>query len=387
MKKAIIIPIYLRLDSPEALPSSEGLSLSKRAIRSLRVLKDQDFMLILPVCFDLTGGSREGLFLEMDGFLRDELKGLWEGETLIFSSQNEGPLRSTLGPSNSQGLHLLIGLKGFSKIRNTGLLLAQALASDVAIFIDNDEVVEDPKYLEIACDYLNERWNGKVVNGKGGFYVNPEGTILLPPQHLWWRFMWNKMKLMNEVWRRILSSAERLIPSPVVLGGNLVLHRSLYSRVPFDPFIPRGEDTDYLINASQQGFSLLFDKELKIKHLPPERTEAFFLGELRGDIERFLYERQKMKERSTLNLDPYPGYFMGSSLYAKAAVTSLLLGLDYLVKGEVKRAGQCISHIRLLFQKRSDVWSNYLKFTAYWKEVMEEIQEKGMKKILEECRV
>ena len=46
----------------------------------------------------------------------------------------------------------------------------------------NDEVVEAPQYLKIACEYLNERWNGKVVAGKGGFYVNPDGTILLPPQ-------------------------------------------------------------------------------------------------------------------------------------------------------------------------------------------------------------
>ena len=67
----------------------------------------------------------------------------------------------------------LIDLKGFSKIRNIGLLLAQALAMDVAIFIDNDEVVEDPNYLKIACEYLNERWDGKEVDGKGGILYQP----------------------------------------------------------------------------------------------------------------------------------------------------------------------------------------------------------------------
>ena len=52
MKKAIIIPVYLRLNAPEELPHSEGVELAKRAVESLKVLNDQDFTLILPVCFD-----------------------------------------------------------------------------------------------------------------------------------------------------------------------------------------------------------------------------------------------------------------------------------------------------------------------------------------------
>jgi hypothetical protein len=146
----------------------------------------------------------------------------------------------------------------------------------VAIFIDSDEVVEDPNYLDIACRSLNKPWNGKIVNGKGGFYLNPDGTILLPRQHLWWRWLWDKAKWMNRVWGKILSSPHSLLRSSILLGGNLVLHRSLFQSIPFDPYIPRGEDTDYLINASQLSFCVLFDQRLRIKHLHPERTEAFF---------------------------------------------------------------------------------------------------------------
>src|SRR4030066_228040 len=103
MKKAIIIPIYLKFKQPEELPHLEGLRLAKRAIESLKRLEDQDFTLILPLSFDL---------------------------------------------------------KGFSKIRNTGLLLAQGLSIDAAIFIDSDEVIENPRYLKIACEHLNEEWKG-----------------------------------------------------------------------------------------------------------------------------------------------------------------------------------------------------------------------------------
>jgi hypothetical protein len=224
-----------------------------------------------------------------------------------------------------------------------------------------------------------------VVLGKGGFYLNPDGTILLPPQRLWWRFLWNKTKWMNRVWEMILSSGDRLVPSSILLGGNLVIGRHLFCRVPFDPCIPRGEDTDYLVNANQLGFSLFFDKELKVSHLHPERTEIYYLEELKGDIERFLYERQKVKTGLGINLDPYPGFFLKWDLYPRAVLTSLLLGLDYLVKREWKKAVECMANISLLFQKRRGGWLEYLAFRADWEKVMGKIQEDGMNGILEKC--
>jgi len=384
MRKAIIIPIYLKFNQPDDLPFSEGLKLAKRAIESLRILEDQDFTLILPVCFDFMGEDQQESFEEMTRFLIGEVKSLRREETLVFSTGHLKQLRDYLDRIDFKEFSSLIGLKGFAKIRNTGLLLAQALSKDVVIFIDNDEVVDEPQYLKIACEYLNEKWNGKVVSGKGGFYVNPDGTILLPSQRLWWRFLWNKTKWMNRVWEKILSSKDRLVPSPVLLGGNLVLHRTLFSSIPFDPYIPRGEDTDYLINASQRGFHLFFDKALRVKHLHPERTELYFEEELKGDIERFLYERGKTKMGSRIDLDPYPGYFMNWTLYPKAVITSLFLNLDYLVKGEWEKSRQCIANIRLLFRRQGG-WLRYLNFMKDWEKVMGRIEKDGMNEILEKC--
>lgn len=387
MKKAIIIPIYLKLSQPEELPHLEGLRLAKRAIESLERLEDQDFTLILPVCFDFMGEIKEDLFPGMARFFMDEVKHLRRDETLVFSTHHLKNLRDYLDRLNLKNFSSLIDLKGFSKIRNTGLLLAQGLSMDVAIFIDNDEVVDDPQYIKIACHYLNEKWDGKVVSGKGGFYVNPDGTILLAPQRLWWRFLWNKSKWMNQVWEKILSSKDRLVPSPMLLGGNLVLHRHLFYSVPFDPYIPRGEDTDYLINATQLGFCVLFDKQLRIKHLHPERTKVYFHEELKGDVERFLYERQKAKRGLPIHLDPYPGYFLKWTFYPKALLTSLFLGLDYLWKKEWKRAKECISNMGLLFQERNGGWLKYLQFRGDWEKAMEKIAKEGMDRILENCWV
>lgn len=387
MKKAIIIPIYLRFDQPEEIPHLVGLKFAKRAIKSLNILQDQSVTLILPVCFDTKGEKDEIVLSEMNRFLRQEIKGIHKGETVLFSSLHLPELREYFDRQDSDSISPLIDLKGYSRIRNTGLILAQALSMDVVVFIDNDEVVEDPDYLDIACQSINKRWNGKIVNGKGGFYFNRDGTIFLPRQRAWWRILWNKTKWMNQVWGEILSSPHSLLPSSILLGGNLVLHRSLFQSIPFDPYIPRGEDTDYLINATQLGFCLLFDKRLRVKHLHPERTETFFQEELRGDIERFLYEREKTKGGLPINLDPYPGYFLKWSLYPKAALTSVFLSLDYLLKGEWKKAGECISNISLFFQKKSDVWPTYLNFKANWEKGMGKIREEGMDETLRKCRV
>jgi hypothetical protein len=387
MKKAIIIPIYLRFRQPEELPDLEGLRLAKRAIESLKRLEDQDFTLLLPVSFDLTSEVREDSLRQMTTFVMDEVKRLRPEETWVFSGQHLRNLRNYLDRLNLKYFSSLVDLKGFSKIRNTGLLLAQALSVDAAIFIDSDEVVENPQYLKIACDYLDEKWKGRVVHGKGGFYVNRDGTILVPAQQLWWRFLWNKTKWMNQVWENILSAEDRLVPSPMLLGGNLVLHRSLFRRIPFDPYIPRGEDTDYLINASQAGFCLLFDREMKIKHLHPERTGVFFQEELKGDIERFLYERGKTKLGSHVNLDPYPGYFLRWTVFPKAGLTSFFLTLDYLAKGEWSKAGECVANIGLLFRREQDGWLKYSRFKEDWEKVTDLIDQEGMGGVLEGCRV
>ena len=387
MKKAVIIPIYLRFNTSEELRRSEGLRFGKRAIESLKLLEDQEFTLILPVCLDRIVENREGSFAEADQFLREELKKVGLPKSLLFSSQQLNPMKDYFRRNKFLEFCTLIDLKGFPKIRNTGLLLAQALSMDVVIFIDSDEVVEDPHYVKVACEYLDQVWNGKVVSGKGGFYVNSDGTILLPPQRLWWRFLWNKTRWMNEIWKAILSSNVRLVSSPMILGGNLVLHRRLFTSVPFDPYISRGEDTDYLINAARFDFVILFDKELRIKHLHPKRDEVFFQEELRGDIERFLYEREKTKAGVGISLEPYPGYFLKWTLYPRSILTSLFLSLDYGVRGEWKKAMESMATIASVFRKKRGGWLDYLRFQRDWKRAMEEIDKEGMEEVLKNCWV
>lgn len=383
MKKAIIIPVYLRLERPEDLSTSEGMVLTRRALQSLEVLAEKDFTLILPVCLSFSDNREEFLHQGEEAF-HDEIRHCRPEGTIVFSPSHLGVLRKWLETRTAGDFASLIGLEGYSKIRNMGLLIAQAFSIDVAVFIDNDEVIEDPDYLEKATEYLGERWNDGWVSGKGGFYLNPDGSILLPSQKKWWSIFWDKTKWMNETYKRILDSKDRLVPTPMLLGGNLVLHQRLFEEVPFDPFIPRGEDTDYLINALGHGFRIPFDRELRIKHLHPVRTEAYHHQEVKGDIERFLYERQKLQEGPTLELDPYPGHFLRRTLSLKAFLTAWLLCLDYLGRGQSRKAKETLSMLRLLLQERKEVWPAYIRFQKGWKRVMKIVRKEGMGSVLGE---
>ena len=90
----------------------------------------------------------------------------------------------------------------------------------------------------------------------------------------------------------------------------MVIHQRLFEQVPYDPYITRGEDCDYLVNATHSGRNLLFDKRLVLAHLPPKRRLPYRL-KFHQDIYRFAYLRRKLAAlgMEAAGLDPYPGAF------------------------------------------------------------------------------
>ena len=48
-----------------------------------------------------------------------------------------------------------VGLSGYGAIRNLGLLVADTLGFDAVVFLDDDEVVDDPDFLHRAVDGLS----------------------------------------------------------------------------------------------------------------------------------------------------------------------------------------------------------------------------------------
>jgi hypothetical protein len=269
----------------------------------------------------------------------------------------------------------LLVLRGYSNIRNCCLAAACLTGADAAVLFDDDEVYEDPDYLYKVAENIGSVSNGSEVWGLAGYYVNADGNYYLPENVDWVYSQWPALKAMNEAFRMI-ASGERLKPTSWVFGGNMVVHRHLYTSLAFDPLVTRGEDIDYLINARFQGHYFFLDNQLWIRHLPPAKTAPPW-RRMREDIDRFLYTRGKLESQNPAStgwnrveaedLDPYPGRFLKDDLEEMIFKTSLLMGLDYLAKGDGHGFDESMANL----QRRNTAvapnpYEGYAGFRKHW---------------------
>jgi len=219
-----------------------------------------------------------------------------------------------------------LSLQGYGNVRNLQLLAAQMLEVPVIIGLDDDEAVTDRAFFWKALEFVGKRRGGEFVGGVGGFYLNEAGEKLPPKERESERggsgLFARKVEVMKAALEELERKPGRLVETNFVYGGNMVIHQELFWEVPFDPFIPRGEDIDYVINTRLAGYRFFFDKELSVVHLPaPTRNQ------LREDVVRFIYEREKLNMArkvpglnplSPESLDPYPGAFLRDELEKEA---------------------------------------------------------------------
>lgn len=116
-----------------------------------------------------------------------------EAEALqkVRTTASEHPSLSTLiiGPTElalvnqrmeQLGIHDVsqqIGLRGYGAIRNLGLVVANALGFDAVIFLDDDEVIDDPDFMRKAAYGLGKLTKkGVPILAKTGYYINDQGS-------------------------------------------------------------------------------------------------------------------------------------------------------------------------------------------------------------------
>jgi hypothetical protein len=156
----------------------------------------------------------------------------------------------------------------------------------------------------------------------------------------------------------------------------------MFESVSFDPYISRGEDVDYVINARLRGFSFepirctfFLDKELTITHLPPEAYGALPYSKLRQDVFRFIYEREKLRlaagrddmaSISFESLDPHPGRFLREDVAEQA-----LAALREVVTPELaERYGQPEEIIAQAERLSREAPARYFAFARAWPKLM-----------------
>lgn len=271
-----------------------------------------------------------------------------------------------------------VGLAGYSATRNLGLALACVLGYDAVIFLDDDEVVDDPDFMAKAVYGLGKLTKrGIPILAKTGYYLNSEGTYHALEHKEWYNRHWQQGEAFNE-WIDHAMAGPRLTRSNHVCGGCLALHREAFLRLAFDPWIVRGEDLDYLLNLRMYGADMWFDNQWQLTHLPPEtKSEG---ARFRQDIYRWLYEFRKMEYSRTQidlhhvppsSLEPYPGPFLQPGIEKRIKRTAQLRSLGRPDKAAYRQAAKAATAEAQIYAERN--CARYFEFQFAWPQMMQQL--------------
>jgi len=316
-----------------------------RALESLDVLNRSDFSVVLIVASTLDSIENEVISRV------EEICKPFNGKIDI-SLVHQGNLKNLEKKLLNNNVPLdacaLINLDNYSSVRNMCSLAGILNSSELVIFIDDDEVFTDSKFIDKAVEFVGTEVKGEKILAVAGYYINSDGNYSLDETNvpLWRKEHWNNVLAMNQAFDQTIGKSPRLKPTPFVFGGNMVIHRELLANIAFDPAITRGEDIDFLINTRISGVKFWLDNTLSIMHLPPSKKNPQWLS-FREDIKRFLYENKKVSDHSHLDevsrdeLMPYPGLFLGEDLEEKILAANKLLYRDYKEAGDRPGMEQC----------------------------------------------
>ena len=406
MKVCMVIPSYWARESKDGQRAGDAVydhptpldedGTLHRALQSLDILEDKDFQVV--VIATATAGDIEDRVEEKVAGIIEKASSTADVDIKLFARSHLEEIHSLLQSWGMDEYVPLLQLGGYSNIRNLCLFIPHILGSDLAVLIDDDEVFEDTQFIGKAKEFIGSVVVDRTVHAVAGYYLQPDGDNRTVKERSPWMEYWGQYKVMDEGFDRIIWTEPRLKETPFVFGGNMVIHRELFTVVPFDPDVPRGEDIDYLINARMFGFSFFLDNKLSIRHLPPPKSHPMWV-QLREDIYRFIYERAKLEgqvEREGMvrvapeDLDPYPGRFLRSDLEEKIEGACQLLSEEYLMQGDTGGSEEALLNIELARTDAvpvSNPFRNLCELQERWEGLMEftamEVVRSGLMEIIE----
>ncbi len=391
MRATIVIPTYWGRPAGESFNETDAVydhptpldqpGTITRALDSIKVLRNRDFNVVV-----LASATSADIARAVEDKVKDLISPFRDNfPVTVVSHSFEARMRGLLDDERKQGKSEtdsgLLSLTGYSNIRNMCLIVAELARSEVAVLFDDDQIYEDPAYMDKALENIGTTRDGKFVGAIAGYYQRPDGSYLLPPPEEWWMGEWPMVTAMNEAFG-IIGEAPRLKPTPFVFGGNMVIHRDVFRKISFDPNVRRGEDIDYLVNCKFFDIDFLLDRELAIKHLPPESHVPAW-AHFRENIYRFVYAREKLRRQvptagirsvEVEELDPYPGQCMKDNLEDLIFKTSVLMGLHFMKEGDERAFQECMNNVHLArydAPPKHDPFAWYLESRVAWERLME----------------
>jgi len=301
-------------------------------------------------------------------------------DSLVVGSAEMGSLHRRLEQLEFADVSGGVGVNGYGAVRNMGLVISAILGHDTVVFIDDDEAVTDPRFLSTAMEGIGEKTQGgKRILAKSGYYVDAQGRYQAAVDAPWYDLFWRQDIAYNEA-LGVVAAPPRIRPSSIAMGGCLALHRDMYCNVSFDPWVLRGEDMDYVINARMHGGDVFLDGEWSVLHTPPSTASEATV--FTHDVYRFIYEHRKLEfAESQVDLRqvkpealmPYPGRFVDSSIGWRSRVTALLRALAGRESKQYLRVARKV--VSEASQYARDNCEKYFAFQRRWPLVMDRIWE------------
>lgn len=385
MNPVVVIPTFWARRRPKLstnpievydhpVPVGADDSTLPRCLESLRIVEGLG-RIIIPVASDPTIG------LHAEDQVRAMVAEFPDLDILVVGPSEIGSIHRRLEQTGFGEMIDGVSLVGYSGVRNVGLVVAAILEHDHVIFIDDDVVIDDPQWLTRALEGI-----GAVVVGqnpmfaKTGYYTDASGSWAPKVETHWYDRWWRQTEAFNR-WMRKALDGERFIRSNVATGGCMGVHREVFSRVPFDPWITRGEDLDYVINLRMLGLDMVFDDQWSLKHLPPVRgiDEA---TRFKQDIFRWIYEVRKIEyarsqvdliQVTARSLEPYPGPFLEQSMTWKTIVTAFLRALGK--RGSRGYFRTAMHAMRAAGEYAQNACHHYFTFARMWPHLIEAMWE------------
>ena len=215
----------------------------------------------------------------------------------------------------------MLRMDSYGSIRNVQLFIPYCLGAEYIVGIDDDEIIEDNQYLKKVITGLQGKQG---AGGLAGPYFDSQGEYRIRGAEALGcleNLFLKKNYFMNEALKKAMEQYPHIHTNVVAFGGNMVFPRETVEKVCHDPYIPRGEDYDYVINALMKNIRFCFHPDAAIIHLPPD-SEGSQAGDnirkLKADIRRFIYMSIKLNEHRRCFPDesfhiellkPYPGAF------------------------------------------------------------------------------
>ena len=299
--------------------------------------------------------------------------------TLVIGAPELALIEQRMAQLNIERLSKEIGLQGYGAIRNLGLVVANTLGFDAVVFLDDDEVVDDPQFLRKAMYGLGKLTKqGIPILAKTGYYLNDRGSYLSKWEDKWYNRFWQQGRAFNE-WITSAMRGPRLSRSNHVCGGCLAIHKEAYRRLAFDPWITRGEDLDYMLDLRMYGSDIWFDNQWVLHHLPPKSPSEG--DRFRQDIFRWLYEYRKLEYSRALidlqqvkpaSLEPYPGPFLEPGLRNRIRITAWLRSFGRPDKRAYRRAARAAAGEASAYAEAH--CAKYFEFQYVWPEAMSRLE-------------